>query len=122
MENNEKIALLKKIRDFIPYFVFVMGATIVKIAMYHSKGKKIPRERMLFVTFSSLFVGTLTGAICAMFKTNWLSYLAVSAATLASEGIIEVFVANSKSTVLLVWDKVVGVLLTWIDSFKKKKK
>lgn len=122
MENNEKIAILKKIRDFIPYFVFVMGATIVKIAMYRSKGKKMPRERMLFVTFSSLFVGTLTGAICSMFKTNWLSYLAVSAATLASEGIIEVFVANSKSTALLIWDKIVGAFLSWIDGLKKKQK
>lgn len=122
MENNEKIILLKKIRDFIPYLVFVMSATVVKIALYRSKGKKITRERMLFVTFSSLFVGVLTGAICSMFKTNWLSYLAVSAATLASEGIIEVFVANSKSTALLIWDKAVGTLLSWIDNFKKKQK
>jgi hypothetical protein len=123
MEQQEKMKILKAFREFVPYLIIVTGLTYVKYRMYKAKPKRISRERLFFVTTSSFIFGMIGGLACWMIKPHiMLSFAVVSACTMASESIVEVFVVNSKSTFLLIWDRAVGVLLSWIDSFKKEKK
>lgn len=121
MENNEKVKILKIFKEFIPYAILIVSATVVKVFMYKARTKHITRARLVFVTLSSLFIGMLSGLVCYGLGTSpWLTYLIVSGSTLSSESIVEVYLANSKSAFLQIWDKSVEWLLGFIDKKKKK--
>lgn len=121
MENNEKMKCLKAFKEFIPYAILIVSATVVKVFMYKARTKQITRARLVFVTLSSLFIGMLSGLVCyGLGTSHWLTYLIVSGSTLSSESIVEVYLANSKSAFLRLWDRGMEYVFSIIERKKKK--
>jgi hypothetical protein len=122
MEDNEKIKLLNAVKTIGTYFIVVAGMTYAKYKMYKSR-RKITKERMAFITIASFVIGNTAGIACYIAGVHvMVSFAVVSAFTMLGESLFEVFVANSQATLLLIWDKILETLISWIESFKKKKK
>jgi hypothetical protein len=123
MENEDKMKLLKWIRDFLPLLIMILGTTFIKVIMIRANRKGITPRQMTAIAMMSIMTGTLFGLIChSAGIPNWITYMISSVTTLLSEDIIAVIMANGKNTLSVLWTATVDTLKSRIEGFKKKKK